>query len=286
MFDPVCKFLIETFPTDFANWLLGKPATLTEISPSELSLEPIRPDALMIFEAEDTILHIEAQTQTDKAIPFRMLDYRVRTHRRYPGKKMKQVVIYLRKTQSELAYQTTFTLENTQHQFEVIRLWEQPLETFLSIPGLLPFAILSQAEDKEAALTQVAEQIETLPTKKERDNITASAYILAGLVLDQSVTERILMDSIFEESVTYQAIIERGRAKGIQQGLKQAKKELIVQQLNRKLGSVSGATEVKIEQLSLEQVESLGEALLEFETAEDLSGWLADAAEQNSATQN
>ena len=94
------------------------------------------------------------------------------------------------------------------------------------------------------------------------------------------------MDSIFEESVTYQAIIERGRAKGIQQGLKQAKKELIVQQLNRKLGSVSGATEVKIEQLSLEQVESLGEALLEFETAEDLSGWLADAAEQDSATQN
>lgn len=282
MFDPVCKFLIETFPTDFANWLLGKPVTLTEISAAELSLEPIRPDALMLFESEDTILHIEAQTQIDKAIPFRMLDYRVRGHRRYPQKAMKQVVIYLRKTQSELAYQTTFALENTQHQFEVIRLWEQPLDIFLNTPGLLPFAPLSNAKDKAAALTQVAKAIETLPTKQERDNITASAYILAGLVLDQAVTERILVESIFEESVTYQAIIERGRVKGVQQ----AKKELVLQLLNRKVGSVSQSIEAKIDQLPLEQVENLGEALLDFDTSEDLNRWLTRAEEQTNATKN
>ncbi|MEM8810688.1 MAG: flagellar assembly protein H, partial [Cyanobacteria bacterium P01_G01_bin.38] len=42
MFDTVCKFLVETFPTDFATWLLGEPIALSELSPSELSLEPIR----------------------------------------------------------------------------------------------------------------------------------------------------------------------------------------------------------------------------------------------------
>lgn len=116
MFDPVCKFLIETFPNDFTYWLLGKSTTLSEISPAELSLEPIRPDALMLFESEDIILHIGVQTRTDKALPFRMLDYRVRAHRRYPDKTMKQVVIYLKKKQSELVYKNTFSLENTQHQ--------------------------------------------------------------------------------------------------------------------------------------------------------------------------
>jgi predicted transposase YdaD len=47
MFDNVCKFLAETFSTDFATWLLGEPIALTQLSPNELSLEPIRADALL-----------------------------------------------------------------------------------------------------------------------------------------------------------------------------------------------------------------------------------------------
>ena len=42
MFDNICKFLAENFSSDFATWLLGEPITLTELSPKELSLEPIR----------------------------------------------------------------------------------------------------------------------------------------------------------------------------------------------------------------------------------------------------
>ncbi len=46
MFDPTCKFLAESFPADFATWLLGQPIALTKLSPTELSLEPIRADSL------------------------------------------------------------------------------------------------------------------------------------------------------------------------------------------------------------------------------------------------
>jgi predicted transposase YdaD len=52
-----------------------------------------------------------------------MLDYRVRVYRRFPNKEMRQVVIYLRKTGSELVSENSFKLNNTYHQFEVIRLW-------------------------------------------------------------------------------------------------------------------------------------------------------------------
>jgi predicted transposase YdaD len=48
MFDTVCKFLVETFLTDFAAWLLGDPIALTELGPLELSLELIRADASLI----------------------------------------------------------------------------------------------------------------------------------------------------------------------------------------------------------------------------------------------
>jgi predicted transposase YdaD len=42
MYDDTCRFLAEHFSADFASWLLGESIALTEIKPSELSLEPIR----------------------------------------------------------------------------------------------------------------------------------------------------------------------------------------------------------------------------------------------------
>jgi predicted transposase/invertase (TIGR01784 family) len=82
MFDNVCKYLAETFSEDYAAWLLGKPVTLTTLSPKELSLEPIRADSLILEQSDDLVLHLEFQTEPDESMGFRMLDYRVRVHRR------------------------------------------------------------------------------------------------------------------------------------------------------------------------------------------------------------
>ena len=118
MYDDTCRFLAENFSADFASWLLGESITLTEIKPSELSLEPIRADALILLESADSVLHLEFQTRPDPEIPFRMLDYRTRVYRRYRNKTMRQVVIYLKQTRSPLVQQTNFTLESTHHEFE------------------------------------------------------------------------------------------------------------------------------------------------------------------------
>ncbi len=155
MFDNVCKFLAESFSSDFATWLLGKPVTFTELSPSELSLEPIRADALILLQSDEMVLHLEFQTVPKANIPFRMIDYRLRVYRKFPHKQMRQVVIYLQPSDSELVYQAEFVLENTFHRFEVIRLWEQPTELFLNSPGLLPFATLSQTNDQTRTLEVV-----------------------------------------------------------------------------------------------------------------------------------
>ena len=57
MFDNISKFLIEQYSPDFASWLLGDPIVLTELKPSELSLEPIRADALILLQSEQVVLH-------------------------------------------------------------------------------------------------------------------------------------------------------------------------------------------------------------------------------------
>jgi predicted transposase YdaD len=51
MFDNFSKFLAEHYSQDFASWLIGTPIAMTELEPTELSLEPIRAvdDALTKF---------------------------------------------------------------------------------------------------------------------------------------------------------------------------------------------------------------------------------------------
>lgn len=80
MYDNVCKFLAETYSQDFAQWLLGEAIGLTQISPSELSVEPIRADTLILLAAQRLILHLEFQTQPQVNIPYRMAEYRLRGH--------------------------------------------------------------------------------------------------------------------------------------------------------------------------------------------------------------
>jgi predicted transposase YdaD len=51
---------------------------------------------------------------------------------------MRQVVIYLTRSSSELVHQSAFEIPGTRHEFEVIRLWEQPTQPFLESTDLLP----------------------------------------------------------------------------------------------------------------------------------------------------
>jgi hypothetical protein len=60
---------------------------------------------------------------------------------------------------------------------------------------------------------------------------------------------------------------------GIEQGIER-EKTLILRQLKRKLGEINLSLETKIMQLSIDDVEVLGEALFDFSTVEDLINWL------------
>lgn len=213
MYDDTCRFLAEHFSADFASWLLGESVPLTELKPSELSLEPIRADAMILLQSDASILHIEFQTQPKEDIPFRMLDYRVRGHRRYREKTMRQVVIYLKQTTSELAYQTSYALERTRHEFDVIRLWEQPASLFLQYPGLVPFATLAQSENPAEMLRQATQIVDQIEEPTTQANLMAASAILAGLRLEGDVIYQLVRRDIMQESVIYQSIQRETEAK-------------------------------------------------------------------------
>ncbi|MGK7898760.1 MAG: Rpn family recombination-promoting nuclease/putative transposase [Xenococcus sp. (in: cyanobacteria)] len=272
MYDHICKFLAENFSSDFACWIFGKPQGLTKLSPTELFVDPIRADALILLQSPEIVLHLEFQTQPDEAIPFRMADYRLRVHRRYPNKNMRQVVIYLKPTGSELVRKNVFTISGLRHEFEVIRLWEKPTEDFFKFPGLLPLAVLGRTEDRTQTLREVSLLIDKLKDRREQSNIAAATSILAGLVLNKEVIKQVLREEIMQESVIYQDIKEQG----IKQGLQQGQASLVLRQLKRRIGEVESGDETHITGLSIEQLEALGEALLDFSSRDDLLAWLAN----------
>ena len=72
------------------------------------------------------------------------------------------------------------------------------------------------------------------------------------------------------ESPLYQEILQQG----IQQGIQQGEVALALRQLTRRLGMVPPELQAQIQQLSSVQVETLGEALLDFSTTQDLVAWL------------
>ena len=230
---------------------------------------------------------------------IRMIDYRLRVYRRFPHKAMRQVVIYLTPSQSEAVYQTTFEVPSTRHDFEVVRLWEQPSALFLNQPGLLPLATLTQTEDPAQLLRQVATEIDSIGDRRTQSNVAASAAILAGLVLDKDLIQQILRRETMQESVIYQDIkaegwqegrqegLQEGRQEGLQEGRQEGRRQealaLVLRLLSRRVGALPEATRFAVVTLSLAQIESLGEALLEFTDCSDLQVWLTQQQQQLAA---
>jgi predicted transposase YdaD len=74
-----------------------------------------------------------------------------------------------------------------------------------------------------------------------------------------------------ERKVTYVTNTERF---GIEKGFIQGERSLILRLLSRRVGILSSEVRSQVESLPLEQLESLGEALLDFSSAADLDEWL------------
>jgi predicted transposase YdaD len=82
-----------------------------------------------------------------------------------------------------------------------------------------------------------------------------------------------------ERKVTYVTTGERigfeqGMQQGVQQGVQQGELTLILRLLTCRVGGISPDIEAQIRTLSLNQLETLGEALLDFSQSSDLDDWL------------
>lgn len=279
-YDNTCKYLAEKFPAAFVSWLLPiDEPTSVQVLKTELIQEPIRADSLVFLQTDNQILHLEFETRpySDPPIAFRMLDYYVRLKRQYSCS-INQVVIFLQQTASEQVFVSEYTDANTRHGYRVIRLWEQDPASLLSVPGLLPLATLSQTNSPRTLLEQIATQIATIEEPTQQADLLACTQVLAGLRFEKDLIRQLFRKETMRGSVIYQEIREDGLLEGRQLGLLEGRKDealsFLTRQLTRRIGSIAPETREQIQTLSVEELEDLGEALLDFSEASDLTNWL------------
>ncbi|HBK96865.1 MAG TPA: hypothetical protein DD001_05775 [Microcoleaceae bacterium UBA10368] len=279
-YDNTCKYLAEKFPAAFVHWLLPiDEPTSVQVLKTELIQEPIRADSLVFLQTDNQILHLEFETRpySDPPIAFRMLDYYVRLKRQYSCS-INQVVIFLQQTASEQVFVSEYTDTNTRHSYRVIRLWEQDPASLLSVPGLLPLATLSQTNSPRTLLEQIATQIATIEEPTQQADLLACTQVLAGLRFEKDLIRQLFRKETMRGSVIYQEIREDGLLEGRQLGLLEGRKDealsFLTRQLTRRIGPIAPETREQIQTLSVEELEDLGEALLDFSEASDLTNWL------------
>jgi predicted transposase YdaD len=141
-------------------------------------------------------------------------------------------------------------------------------------PALLPLASLAATDSSEDLLERTATEVSKIESESLRREISGYAQLMAGLRFDKKLIYQVFREDMMRESVIYQDILQQGEQKGRQEGRQEGELALILRQLTRRVGAVSPKAEAQIRTLSLAQLETLGEALLDFSQPSDLDDWL------------
>jgi predicted transposase YdaD len=77
-----------------------------------------------------------------------------------------------------------------------------------------------------------------------------------------------------QQTRVYRDAFAEGEVRGLERGLQQ-ERGLVLKLLNRKLGNINPEIQARVGSLTIEQIESLGEDLLDFTSLANLEGWLS-----------
>ena len=118
----------------------------------------------------------------------------------------------------------------------------------------------------------MAEEVSKIEEPEQRQVISNCTQLLAGLRFKKDLIRKLFREGIMRESVIYQEILEEGREEGKQEEALAYTMRL----LTRRIGTVDPAQEAQLRLLTTQELEDLGEALLDFSEPANLAAWLQD----------
>jgi predicted transposase/invertase (TIGR01784 family) len=162
---------------------------------------------------------------------------------------------------------------------QVHRIYLNELGDIRSLPVWVALMVLTTLEENRAteeARYLLARSQQEAPQLENRAIIDLLTTIMVYKFEGKSQREvEEMLGITLKETRVYREILAEGEQRGREEGREEGEKSLVLRQLNRRVGELPQEVRLRIESLPLEQLENLGEALLDFTSMADLDAWLS-----------
>lgn len=181
------------------------------------------------------------------------------------------------------SYESEFLGIKVRQDYRVINLWEVEAEEILArdLTALIPFIPTMKGGTSEKVLHKAQTQLEfdkELRESGKLGDMQMALQVFAKAILGDKANEilRWTMIDLIIESPFYKEIVDKGLQQGLQQGRKEESQNLIIKLIIKKFGEINEQNKIRLADLSLEQSESLAEALFDFKNFDDIRNWLTN----------
>ena len=268
------KRLISLAPDAWCQWVTqAGDVTATELLDSQFQWVSRQNDALIkaySSQLGEFLVLSELQLRYNEDLPRRMRAYAALAEEKYKLSTF-PVLVNILPPSATVTIQDRFDKEfmglQARQDYRVINLWDVDATLVFeqSLSALLPFVPILKGGG-EVAVIQAAVQL--LQQDEQLSELESLLGFFASFVLETQLVRQILSwdMAVLRESPWYQEIQQEGRVKEAQ--------SLVLRLLSRRIGVLSPELEARVQALDLLQIESLGEALLDFNQPEDLQVWL------------
>lgn len=295
--DGLFKELIETFFWEFLELFLPQvvdyvdPTSVTFLSQevySSIGAEEKRIIDLLArvkFREQESyfLFHIEPQSSPQKEFEKRMFFYFGRLHEKY-DLPIYPVVIFSYdnpRQAAENSYQIGFPdFQVLQFNFQAIQLnrlnWRDYLRQQNPVAAALMTKMQIAVEDRPQVKLECLRMLATLQLDPAR-TMFLSQFIDTYLKLAADEEQRFQAEVDRLETAERDAIMQTVTSweeRGLIRGRLEGQVQLVLRLLHRKVGTIPAEVETDIQALDTDQIEALGEALLEFDDISDLIAWL------------
>jgi predicted transposase YdaD len=277
-FDATLKGLLELSPEDWPV-LAGFPRSPVEVIDADVSTVTKAADKVLRVRAHpEWIMHVEFQRGPDTALPRRAHVYNAILEDRHELL-VRTVVVLLSPSadSSNLTgvYERQFAGEPPYLRFEyqVIRVWQLPVEMFLSSGlGMLPLAPISAVTRAEvpSVIERMKDRLRERKRQGDAKELWTATFFLLGLRYEPAFVGHILRGVMtMEESSTYRWVMEQGR----QEGARRELQKTLLLQGNKQFQGTPRAVKAAIEAIAdLARLEELSVRLLDAASWEELLG--------------
>jgi hypothetical protein len=275
-FDIGLKELIDNDPRGWAQVFCPEHVLNASLIESETATVSASADKVLRVELASgpVLLNLEPQSGHDASFPQRLHLYSTLLSHRH-GLGVHSVALLLRPEANATAITGIYERPHAfragsylRFEYDVVRLWEQPLDRFLQGPlALVPLAPLT--DEALPQLTNVVQEavqrVRTEADPDRRDTIEATLFLLLGLRFDKERISRLEQTIMIDirESSTYELWMERREARALRQ--------IILRMGRKKFGEPTPAQVQAVESMTdLERMHNLTDKLLDVTTWEEL----------------